>query len=159
VLVALLLASLALPNGFARELEQVNANLEGRVELLASETDQRIYSPGDTVSVTLYWLGLRSQEQDYKTFVHMTDSEVTRQPAQHDGDPGGGFSATTRWLPGEVIPDTHRLELPTTLMPGTYLLWAGMYELPAVRNLAILDSGVPVASDRVLVGRIEVIPQ
>jgi hypothetical protein len=159
LLAALLIASLCLPNGSARALEQVNANLDDRVELLASEVDRESYSPGDTVSVTLFWLCLGSLEQDLKSFVHMTDSEVTRQPAQHDGDPGGGFSPTTRWLPGEVVPDTHYLDLPASLPPGTYLLWSGMYEHPAVRNLPVLDSGVAATSGRVLVGRIEVLPR
>jgi hypothetical protein len=150
-----------LPNGVVHPAQQVNANLEDTVELLAFTTSGTSYRPGDTVDVTLYWRALRGLEQGHKTFVHMTDVGVTRQPAQHDGDPGGGFSPTTRWLPGELVPDAHHLLLPTDLTPGRYLLWAGMYEYDTVRNLGIvtvdgLSAPETAAGGRVLLGEIEV---
>jgi hypothetical protein len=156
VLAVVLLVSLALPNGIVQATEPVNANLEATVELLAYSTDRQTYHRGDTVSVTLYWRALRQPDQDYKAFVHLTDTAMTRQPAQHDGDPGGSFTPTTRWLPGELVPDTHHLQLPADLEPGRYRLWAGMYEHETVRNLAILSSETPAADGRVLLGEIEV---
>jgi hypothetical protein len=156
VLAVVLLASLALPNGTVKATDPVNANLEATVELLAYTTGRQTYHPGDTVPVTLYWRALRQPDQDYKAFVHLTDTAMTRQPAQHDGDPGGGFTPTTRWLPGELVPDTHPLRLPADLEPGRYRLWAGMYEHETVRNLAILSSETPAAGGRVLLGEIEV---
>jgi len=157
VLAAALLACLALPNGSVQATNQVNANLEDSVELLAYTTDRQTYQPGDIVSVTLYWRSLRQLDQNYKAFVHLTDANVTRQPAQHDGDPNGGFTPTTRWLPGELVPDTHQLGLPPDLDPGPYRLWAGMYEHETVRNLAIITSETPAVDGRVLLGEIEVI--
>ena len=155
-LAATLLISLLLPNGTVQATDQVNANLEASVELLAYTTDRQTYRPGDTVSVTLYWRALRELDQDLKAFVHLTDTDMTRQPAQHDGDPNGGFSPTTRWLPGELVPDTHHLSLPAGLEPGRYRLWAGMYEHESIRNLAVLSSETPAADGRVLLGEIEV---
>jgi hypothetical protein len=147
---------MVLPNGRVQAVQPVGANLEGKVELLAYAKDAARYAPGETVSVTLYWLALHRPEQDYKTFVHLTDADFASQPAQHDGDPGGGFSPTTRWLPGEIVPDTHHLVLPRDLASGRYLLWAGMYAHETVRNLAVLSADVPTADDRVLLGEIEV---
>jgi hypothetical protein len=157
LLAAVLVASLALPNGLVRAVKAANANLEDVAELLASTTDQTAYRPGDTATVTVYWRALRTPDQDYKTFVHLTDDALTRQPSQHDGDPGGGFTPTTRWLPGELVPDTHPLTLPTNLTPGGYLLWAGMYEHDTIRNLAVRSSEAPTADNRVLLGEIEVV--
>jgi hypothetical protein len=157
LLAAILVASLALPNGLVGAVQGVNANLEDTAELLAFDTDRAAYNPGDTVKVTLYWRSLRTPGQDYKTFVHLTDAAVTQQPSQHDGDPGGGFTPTTRWLPGELVPDAHPLSLPTDLAPGRYLLWAGMYEHDTVRNLTIRSSEAPSADNRVLLGEIEVV--
>ena len=156
LLAAILLTSLVLPNGRVQGVQPVNANLEDHVELLAYATDLSPYAPGDTVTVDLYWLALHGPDQDYKAFVHLTDANHTSQPAQHDGDPGGGFSPTTRWLPGEIVPDAHYLVLPEDLSPGRYLLWAGMYEHDTVRNLAVLSANVPTAGGRVLLGEIEV---
>jgi len=201
LLTAILLASVALPNGYVRAVRNVGANLEDTVELLAYTTDRTSYRPGETVNVALYWRALRAPDQDYKAFVHLTDAALrpegvlpagspppgkrpahrkgsglpsaqaqgtpqragtgysagTRQPAQHDGDPGAGSTPTTRWLPGEVVPDTHPLLLPADLPPGRYLLWAGMYEYGAVRNLTVLSSDVAAADNRVLLGEIEVV--
>ena len=155
-LAAVLLVSLLLPNGTVHAANQVNANLEDSVELLAYTADRTAYHPGDTVSVTLYWRALRELDQDYKAFVHLTDAGVTHQPAQHDGDPNSGFTPTTRWLPGELVPDTHHLDLPADLEPGRYRLWAGMYQHETVRNLTILSSESPTADGRILLGEIEV---
>jgi hypothetical protein len=107
--------------------------------------------------VTLYWRALRGLDKDYKAFVHLTDVEMTRQPAQHDGDPGAGFTPTTRWLPGEIVPDTHVLALPNDLQPGTYRLWAGMYDYETTQNLEVLSSGTTAVDGRVLLGEIEVV--
>jgi len=57
--------------------------------------------------------------------------------AQHDGDPVGGFTPTTRWRPGEIVPDRHRLPLPDGAK-GVYRLKAGLYRLePSLRNLTV----------------------
>jgi hypothetical protein len=154
---AVLLASLLWPNGRVRPTQPVNANLEDTVELLAFSSSGMDFRPGEAVGVTLYWQALRNLDQEYKTFVHVTDAAVTHQPAQHDGDPGGGFSPTTRWLPGELVSDSHHLELPATLAPGRYLLWAGMYEYDTVRNLGIVTAEAPTSENRILLGEIEVV--
>jgi hypothetical protein len=82
---------------------------------------------------------------------------MTHQPAQHDGDPGGGFTPTTRWEPGELVPDLHPVQLPADLPPGRYRLWAGMYEYEPVRNLTIVAADRPVSDNRILLGEIEVL--
>ena len=157
LLAAVLLASLVLPNGYVRATTPVNANLQNLVELQAFSADSTRYRPGDTVAVTLYWIALSELAQDYKTSVQLTDAEVTRQPAQHDDDPGGGFTPTTRWLPGELVPDTHYLTLPNDLSPGRYDIWADMYEFPSIRNLVVLSSDLPNDGKRVLLTRIQVV--
>jgi hypothetical protein len=154
---AILIASLILPNGYVRAAAPVNANLQDSVELLAFTADWAVYRPGDTVEVTLYWRALRDLGQDYKTFIHLTDADITRQPTQHDDDPGGDYTPTTRWLPGELVPDTHRLTLPTDLPPGRYHIWADMYEFPTVRNLTVLSADAPTDGNRVLLGEVRVV--
>jgi len=93
-----------------------------------------------SIDVTLYWFALRETGQNYKTFVHLLDAGRT-VIAQHDGDPAGGFTPTTRWMQGELIADTHRLILAEGLA-GQFELAAGMYEVrpgesPGFRNLTV----------------------
>jgi len=60
-------------------------------------------------------------------FVHLLDPQG-QVVSQHDGDPVGGYSPTSRWRAGEIIADTHRVPLPPDLPPGAYGLKAGLYE-------------------------------
>jgi hypothetical protein len=155
-LAAILLGSLAQANGYLRAPVAANADLANRVRLQAYELPQERYRPGDVVTITLYWIPLAHLDEEHKTFIHLTDVDLTRQPAQHDGDPGRGFTPTARWLPGELVPDGHALSLPRDLAPGRYLLWAGMYEFPSLQNLAVVSSDLAHDGTRVLLGEIEV---
>jgi hypothetical protein len=157
LLAAALLGGLLWPNGYVRPTEPVNANLADVVELQAYSAKGERFRAGDTVQVTLYWMALEALDRDYKTFLHLTDAEVTRQPTQHDDDPGGDFTPTTRWMPGELVPDSHTLTLPHDLPPGRYHIWADMYEYPSVTNLTVLSSDLPNDGKRVLLREIQVV--
>ncbi|HJX38777.1 MAG TPA: hypothetical protein VJ714_09255, partial [Anaerolineae bacterium] len=122
----------------------VEANLDNQVKLLGYYLDKPDYRPGDTISVTLYWLALQEMDKDYKVFVHLTDEGKTRLVAQSDRWPVYNFSPTTRWQPGEIVWDRHEIEIPADSVPGTYNLSTGMYLLETMRNLEVLgrDGGV-----------------
>ncbi len=98
--------------------------------------------------VTLYWLALREMGQNYKAFVHLLgpDGSVI---AQHDGEPVGGFTPTSRWQPGQIIADRHVLTLPEDLPAGEYGLRTGLYQVDPLRNLTV---DPPAADNRVNVG-------
>jgi len=95
----------------------------------------------DELGVTLYWFALRDVGENLKAFVHLLD-ESGKLVAQHDGDPVGGFSPTTRWQMGELIADQHRVALPPGLVSGRYALKAGLYYSDPPRNLPT-DTGTP----------------
>jgi len=106
------------------------------------------------LDVTLYWFALRETGQNYKTFVHLLDAGRT-VVSQHDGDPAGGYTPTTRWMQGELIADTHRLMLAEGLA-GQFELAAGMYEVrpgesPGFRNLTV-DPASP--DQRIMLGSV-----
>lgn len=88
------------------------------------------------MDVTLYWFALRDIGQDHKVFVHLLgpDGQVA---AQHDGDPVGGFTPTSRWRQGELIRDRHRLPIPPGLAAGPVRLKAGMYQVEPMANLPL----------------------
>ncbi len=130
---------------------QITANLENQALLLGAETPVRA-RPGATLPVTLYWLNLHDTAQNYKAFVHLIDAAGTVR-AQQDGDPGGGFSPTSRWRANELILDRHVLELPADLPPGLYTIKAGLYQFDPLRNLTVVPA---TPDDRVTVGQIEV---
>lgn len=116
----------------------------------------------DALDVTLYWFALRDVGDNYKTFVHFLgpDGGVL---AQHDGDPGGGYTPTSRWRSGELIADRHRVPLPAGLPPGAYGLKAGMYRPEPLRNLPVepptTDSRVDLGNVDITAGRVRPSPR
>ncbi len=154
----ILLGSLLMPNGYVRETQPIGANLENLVELQALTMEEARYRPGDTMHLTLYWMALTELDEDYRRSIHLTNAEVTHEPAQYDGDPGGSFTPTTRWVPGELVPDTHSLTLPPDLPPGRYHLWADVYQYPGVRSLSVISAEAPTDGNRVLLAEVQVEP-
>jgi hypothetical protein len=126
--------------------QPVQATLEDVAVLLAA--DSTAHPDLGVAEVTLYWLALREMGQNYKVFVHLLgpDGAVI---AQHDGDPVGGYTPTSRWRPGQIIADRHVIELPAGLAPGDYPLRAGMYQVEPLRNLTV---DPPTPDNRVDVG-------
>lgn len=94
----------------------------------------------DALDVTLYWYALREVGTNYKVFVHALGSDGGPNDGlvigQHDGDPVGGFTPTTRWRAGEVIVDRHRVPLPAGLS-GEVGIRAGMYQPEPLQNLPL----------------------
>jgi hypothetical protein len=71
-------------------------------------------------------------------FVHLLDADG-RLVAQHDGPPMEGRYPATAWLPGDVVPDVHRIALGPDTPAGTYQLQVGMYGWPSLERLPIWD--------------------
>jgi mannosyltransferase len=100
-----------------------------------------------TLTVTLYWRGLRPVETTYQVFVHLLDASGNIL-AQHDGVPAGGGWPTTAWPPGSLVTDVHSLIVPAGSPPGPYRLAVGLYEPVSGQRLAM-----PGANDgRLLLG-------
>jgi len=91
------------------------------------------------MEVTLYWMALEPLDENLTAFVHLIGPDGKRI-SQHDGPPAESFSPTTRWEPGEIIPDRHLMPIPEKMPSSPEGLVIGMYRLePELRNLDVLD--------------------
>jgi len=77
--------------------------------------------------VTLIWRADRPTAGNWKVFIHLADAAETTL-AQGDAYHQGGAALTTTWQPGEVIADTHLIELAGDLPEGEYQLKIGFYD-------------------------------
>ena len=91
----------------------------------------------------------------YTVFVHLLDSD-NRIVAQMDSEPLGGTHPTTEWQFGEIVRDNYGLLIAPDTPPGEYLLEVGMYYLPTLERLPVLDASGSAEDDRVVLGRIVV---
>ena len=144
---------MARPSADPAQRVAVQANLGGQAQLTGYTLDHAAYRPGEDVRVTLYWLGSRHPDKDYRVFVHLRDRADQQMISQHDSDPVYGSTPMTRWEPGELMADEHLLPLPADTPPGTYQLWVGMYD-PATGE-RLTRAGAP-GQDRLPIGTVTV---
>jgi len=83
--------------------------------------------PGAAVPVTLIWQAKGPTGRNWKVFVHLLDAQGTVR-AQGDSYPADDGAATVTWREGEVVVDTHILDLPPNLAQGSYAVRVGFYD-------------------------------
>ncbi len=121
----------------------------------ASGRQYHIEGKPQALEVTLYWRADKPVREDYTVFVQLLDAEG-RLVTQHDGQPLQGYLPTGDWSPGDVIPDWHRLPLPSDLPPGFYQLVAGMYLLETMDRLPVHAARLPSTDDSVALALLEI---
>ena len=121
----------------AEKPQPVEATFGDQIHLVSFAATDSLTS-GQTLDVRLYWEALQPLEEDYIVFVHLLDSNG-ELAASHDGPPRDGKSPTSTWLPGDVIPDVHSVDLGDNTPAGTYQLWVGIYTWPDIERLGVRD--------------------
>ncbi len=97
-------------------------------------------TPGGTVDLTLYWQAETRPALPYTVFAHLTDADGALR-AQNDSMPAGNTLPTSCWLPGEVVEDHRPIAIPADIPPGVYTIQVGLYYLPTLVRLPIIDGG------------------
>jgi hypothetical protein len=90
---------------------------------------------GNELRLTLYWQALQRVTGRYKVFLHVVD-DSGHIVAQQDDEPDAGAAPTQSWLAGEVVRDTHVLNLPGG---GPYTLLTGLYDPETGQRLPVWD--------------------
>jgi len=128
------------------------ATLGQRSRLLGFDIPEAAPEPGQTIDIALYWQAEAPMDRDYSVFVHILDSNG-RILRQKDNMPADGTRPTTTWLPGEVIEDRYRIQLPEDAAPGQYEIAVGMYLPSTGERLPVSDNGDSGQADRVVLNR------
>jgi uncharacterized membrane protein len=85
-----------------------------------------VVSPGQGISVALWWTAEQTPPLDYSVSVFLLDGSGTLI-AQHDGPPLDGHAPTSSWVPQALYFDMHHLRLPAQLPAGDYTLGVKVY--------------------------------
>ena len=127
-------------------------------DLLAYRLGRTVFAPGDALDLTLYWRAVRPIHDNFQITVSLVDANNGLRTVQSYRRHIGGYP-TSRWPRDRYIRDSHRLQIPPSLMPGTYLLvvelWQCEVASPGVcqtaRRLAFFDErGAPVGDSLAL---------
>ena len=126
-------------------------NFDNKMELRGYAAERS----GDTLTVTLFWRASAAMAKNYTVFVHLLNADGA-VVAQHDGQPTWQLPVPTgTWQPGETLRDSHPIALPADLPPGEYRLRVGVYFLPTMERLPVLENGV-VTGDSVALGSVRI---
>lgn len=104
--------------------------------------DYRIVGPlrhGATVRLELKWQALRTVDHDYTVFVHAVDATGNTW-GQEDAKPVDGTLPTIKWTAGQVVFDTHAIQIDVEGPREGYHLEVGLYQA-ATGDRAIIDNG------------------
>jgi len=104
------------------------------------------YQASPEPQITLYWQASGSVGGNFSIFVHVID-EAGRIATQADSQPRGGLYPTWLWEPGEVIEDTHPLDIDALSEARDYRVWVGLYDPVTAQRLPLMVSGRPVADN------------
>ena len=130
---------------------------DGLADLVGADLSAVRLSPGEPITVTLYWRALGNTERDYSVFVHAVgpDGQVW---GQSDAWPAQGGAPTMTWAEGEVIEDRHVFDLHGDAPSGSYELYVGLYDARDGTRVSLHEEGDRLANDRARIAELEVGP-
>lgn len=114
-------------------------NLGDRMALVGYDLDRRAARPGERLTLTLYWRGLRAMETSYTVSAQLID-HAQRKAAQHDGPPLGGEAPTSTWEPGQTVVDPYHLKIAPDASPGVYQVQVVVYTFDEDGDIAPLPT-------------------
>jgi uncharacterized membrane protein len=122
-------------------VQQVSYELGKRqFALLAYEINQEHFTPGEAITLKLYWQGQSPIDQDYAFFTHLTGEEPWQIWGQHDKDSRLDSYPTSWWVPNMIVPDIYYIPLAEDMIPGNYRLRVGIYEPSTGDRLPVWNS-------------------
>ncbi|HEY75198.1 MAG TPA: glycosyltransferase family 39 protein [Thermoflexia bacterium] len=137
----------------------IEINFGDRMALVGYRLSDRVVRPGDTITLTLYWRGLRPMDVNYTISAQLIDAQQ-RKAAQSDGWPRGGEAPTAAWQPGEIVADPRSLEIAPDAPPGVYALRIVVYVLQEeeIVHLPMIPEGGRMLENYVVLTKVRVVP-
>jgi hypothetical protein len=105
-------------------------------------------TPGQEITVALYWQPVQPLSVNYTSFVHLVTGEG-EGITQSDHRPGGVYYPSGYWQVGETLRDQHTLIVPPDVRPGHYQLRVGLYYQPEPGKINSMGPGELIGTMRI----------
>jgi hypothetical protein len=138
--------------------QKMGAQLGESIRLAGYRLAEERLVPGDALLLTLYWRADSPIEGYYTVFVHLqgADGDLV---AQQDNPPVRGTQPTNEWETHVLIEDPYEVPVAVDILPGEYLLSAGMYDPTTGERLKVADaSGAGLPDNRIVLAKVQVQP-
>jgi hypothetical protein len=124
----------------------LNTQFQNNIQLLGYTFSEAEFQPGQALCVTLYWSTDTAVPTDLTVFLHLAaaDGFVV---SQRDNPPAFGYAPTSSWQPGQILADSHCLQIPPQLPAGQVHFNLGLYDPSSGTRIPIQLSKQPVTDD------------
>lgn len=127
------------------------------IELEGYETSSSAIKKGEPLVLFLYWKATGKIMLDYTVFVHVVDSDGN-VIAGEDSYPRNGKEKMSQWRADQFTADARIIAIPPNALPGTsYFVETGLYYLPNLERLAIVDHNGLAVADKIVIGPIQIV--
>lgn len=106
---------------------EFSVNFGNAIELIDYDISSLVASDNTTVELTLYWRGLQAMTEDYVIFANIIDPQTLTKYADSNAMPANWTRPTSSWQVGEIIEDTHILNISPDAATGVHQLEVGVY--------------------------------
>jgi len=128
-----------------------------QIRLLGYELEPTEPTPGETLSLSLYWQALKEIDQDYWLLIQIVDEDGEAHLTK-DGSPSASRYATDLWKEGDIFCFQHRLYLPSDMPPGRYRLELGVHLFGTWEWLPVRDEKGTFLGEKITLTEVRVIP-
>jgi hypothetical protein len=136
---------------------QTRTEFAGGPTLIGYDLSNSSARPGESIELTLYWLGTGPSAENLVSFVHIGKGRQSNPlAASHDAQICDAAYPTTRWAEGEIILDRHPLTIAEATPSDTYEIAVGLYRVSDRVRLDIVQSDRPAQDNRVTIGTLTV---
>jgi len=145
------------PSEVERIGHQTNLDFGDQIRLLGYELETEEPTPGETLSLSLYWQALKEIDEDYWLLLQIVDEDGEAHLTK-DGSPSASRYATDLWKEGDIFSFRHRLYLPSDVPPGRYRLEVGIHPFGTWEWLPIRDEKGTILGEKITLTSVRVIP-
>jgi hypothetical protein len=104
----------------------ISVNFDDQMELVGYDLDRLTVKPGEQVTLTLHWRGLRQMEHNYSISAQLV-GEGQIKAAENSNWPLKGDAPTALWEPGNLLGDPKVLAVRADAPPGIYDVQVTVY--------------------------------
>lgn len=125
-------------------------NFQVPIRLEGYEVTSSALKQGNVLVLLLYWRAMETIPKDYTVFIHLIKSG--EMVFGQDSQPQDGRAPTSSWKANELIVDGHVIPVTSDVPAGNnYRLEIGLYYLPTMERLGIVDATGRVIADTLVI--------
>jgi hypothetical protein len=138
----------------------ISVDFSGQMELVGYDLTQLVARPGETITLTLHWRGLRQMKTDYTISAQLVNAAQVKAAPPTDSWPAAGAAPTTAWAPGNTIAEARAFMIYPDAAPGIYDVRIVVYTIQEeeIVHLPVIPAGGEMLAGHKLLTKVRVVP-